>query len=196
MLKIKIDIKKYSKIFLILLFIFASVFILLQLTGKYILPSFLVGQDSIISTSTQIEKLLDKKAPYFDLSDNLGGRIKLSQYTNTPVVVVFWATWNQESADQIKIIDDFIANQKQSDLVKVIAINSQEDESVAKSFIRRGGYKVLFALDKTGITSSSYDIKSLPSTFFIDKSGIIREIYTGILSEKMIVDKIENILNK
>jgi peroxiredoxin len=172
--------------------------LLIFLAGKNALPgltSSVVTNNSASSTLTTNQKLLGGKAPYFDLSDISGNRIRLSDYLNSPVVLVFWATWNQSSSDQIKILDDYLSSKNvQNDLIKVIAVDSLEDSSLVKSFIKRGDYSVPVAFDSVGDISNNYNVKSLPTTYFIDKNGIVREIYTGILSENMIVDKVENIL--
>lgn len=190
-------IKKYYKTILIIVSIIILAFVLIFFAGKNILPDILgnTKTDGLTSVSTTSGKLIDKKAPYFDLSDGLGNRIKLNSFLNAPIVLVFWATWNKESADQIKIFDDYLSHKNiQNSLVKVIAVNSLEEISIVKSFMRRGDYNVSVALDVTGDTSNQYNIKSLPTTYFIDKDGIVKEVYTGILSENMIVDKVEKIL--
>mgnify|MGYP001578622022 CR=1 FL=1 len=173
------------------------IFFLFFLIGKSVLPDFLGNSVPINETSLSLdnEKLLDKKAPDFDLPDNTGNRVKLAYFSNTPSMLVFWSTWNTESADQIKILDDYLSNERiDSSIFNIVAINSLEDSSIVKSFIKRGGYNVSVAMDSTGYISNYYNVKSLPTTFFIDKEGIIKEIYTGVLSEDMIVDKVENLL--
>ena len=189
--------KNNIKIPVIILFVIISVFTLVFLIGKSILPEFLgnsvVNNEVLVSTTD--EKLLDKKAPDFDLPDSTGNRVKLAYFSNTPSMIVFWSTWNTESADQIKILDDYLLHNKiDNSLFKIVAIDSMEDVSIVKSFIKRGGYSVPTAMDTTGYISNFYNVKSLPTTFFVDKGGIIKEIYTGVLSEGMIVDKVENLL--
>jgi peroxiredoxin len=189
--------KQNIKISLIVLFILCLIFVLLFIAGKSIIPELLGNSstDNNAPISTADEKLLDKKAPAFDLSNITGNRVRLDDFLNTPVVLVFWATWNQDSADQIKIFDDYLLSKNvQVPLIKVVAINSLEDISAVKSFIKRGSYSVPVALDITGGVTNDYNIKSLPTTYFIDRDGITREIYTGVLSEDMIVDKVENLL--
>ena len=189
--------QKYTKIILIVVLSCVLLFLATGIAVTYILPD-LFGQFGTNNTSViagQGEKLLNKKAPYFDLPNNLSGRVKLSEFVNTPLVVVFWATWNKGSTNQIKIIDDYLSGDNtQKSLVSFLAIDSQEDISVAKSFIKRGGYNVPIGLDAYGSVTENYNIKSLPTAYFIDRGGIIHEIYTGILSEDMFADKIENIL--
>jgi cytochrome c biogenesis protein CcmG/thiol:disulfide interchange protein DsbE len=186
----------YLKSSLVIIAILAIVFLFVRFSGRYILPDLLGTQaTNTDDTLGHDDKLLGKKAPTFDLSDITGNRVKMSQFIDHPLVLVFWATWNKESSDQVKIVDDYLSNQdSQSSLVSFVVINSQEDASLAKSFIRRGGYNALFALDTYGDVSERYNIKSLPTTYFIGKDGIVQEIYTGVLSQKMFVDKIEQIL--
>ncbi|MEK7072730.1 MAG: redoxin domain-containing protein [Patescibacteria group bacterium] len=189
--------KNNIKILAYILSAISGIFFLFFLIGKSVLPDFLGNSVPINETSLSLdnEKLLDKKAPDFDLPDNTGNRVKLAYFSNTPSMLVFWSTWNTESADQIKILDDYLSNERiDSSIFNIVAINSLEDSSIVKSFIKRGGYNVSVAMDSTGYISNYYNVKSLPTTFFIDKEGIIKEIYTGVLSESMIVDKIENLL--
>ena len=121
--------------------------------------------------------------------------MSLGNFSGTPVVLVFWATWNSAAADQIDILDSFLAsNVPERSLVKVIAVDSEEDQSVVNSFIRRGGYHVETLVDASGAVSQTYRIKSLPTIFFIDRNGVIREGFAGVLSMKMLVDKVDQLL--
>lgn len=196
-IKISTPVKQNIKILITVLVVIFLVFFLIYTTTKNILPEMFGNANVNNETPTSVldEKLLDKQAPDFDLSNNIGSRVKLSEFINNPVVLVFWATWNRESADQIKIFDDYLVSKNiQIPLVKVLAIDSLEDTSIVKSFIKRGEYHVPVALDINGDVSSRYNIKSLPTTYFIDNTGAVREIYTGVLSEGMIVDKVDNLL--
>lgn len=139
--------------------------------------------------------LIGSQAPYFDLPDIAGDHTRISDLNNAPLVVVFWSTWNSTSADQVKILDDYISSrQNEVELVHIVAINSQEERSIVSSFIRRGGYLVPTLVDSQGSVSEQYKIKSLPTLYFIDRDGIVREVYSGLISQKMLVDKIEGIV--
>ena len=186
---------KYLKPLIIVLAIIILIFVLVRTSGKYILPA-LYGPSQTENTGTASvdEKLLNKKAPFFDLPTPLDARVKLSQFLDAPVILVFWSTWNQDSLNQVKIVDDYLSAQTDRKLVSFLAINSQEEPSIVKSYVRRGGYTVPFALDSYGDISENYHVKSLPVLYFIDREGIIREIYSGVLSQSMIVSKIEQLL--
>ncbi len=139
--------------------------------------------------------LVGKTAPYFDLPDMEGNHVQVSGLIGTPLVLVFWTTWNSQAADEMHILDEYLASiPTEGRLVKIIAIDSQEEKSVVSSFMRRGGYVVPTLLDARGAVSEEYQIKSTPTTYFLDRDGVIRDADAGLISERMLVDKIETIL--
>ena len=139
--------------------------------------------------------LLNNRLPYFDLPTLAGDRVRSGDFTDTPLVIVFWSTWNTQAADQIHILDQYLADQtSRSQLVKIVAIDSQEERSIVSSFMKRGGYQVQTLLDTQGIISGQYALKSVPTFFFVDRTGVIREIYSGVLSQRTLMNKIEKIL--
>lgn len=139
--------------------------------------------------------LLNNQLPYFDLPNLAGDHVRSADLTDTPLVIVFWSTWNTQAADEMHILDQYLTGQSlQNQLVKIVAIDSQEEKSIVSSFMKRGGYQVQTLLDTQGLTGEHYMVKSLPTFFFVDRTGIIREIYSGIMSQSTLMNKIENIL--
>lgn len=184
------------KILGVIIAIIVLVFVFAKLSGKNILPGFFdEPKKDPYSQGVVGESFVGKVAPFFDIPNIDGSRIKSTNFIDKPTVFIFWATWSKESIDQIKILDDYIlSNNPQKSLVSFLAINSQEDQSIVKSFIRRGGYDIPFALDKYGDVSEDYGLKSVPTSYFVDKNGVIRDVYIGTISQDMFTDKIESIL--
>ncbi len=172
-----------------------ALFLLVRFGGMSLLPDIAEGIRVDESTIPQNTALLNQRAPYFDLPDISGSHIALSDFADTPLVLVFWATSNSDAADQIKILDDYSANVEPAKQgVRILAIDSQEERSVVASFMHRGGYQITTVVDTRGATSEAYALKSVPTFFFLDRDGTIRETYTGLLSAKTIGEKIEHIL--
>lgn len=154
-----------------------------------------VAGESAADASASGVGLLNNRLPYFDLPTLVGDRVRSSDFIDDPLIIVFWATWNMQAADQIYILDQYLADQESpSQFVKIVAIDSQEEKSIVSSFIKRGGYQVQTLLDTQGITSGQYALKSVPTFFFVDRTGVIREIYSGIMSQSTLMSKIEGIL--
>jgi peroxiredoxin len=81
--------------------------------------------------------------------------------------------------------------------VEVLAVNTtfQDSEREAAAFIQQLGLNFLVPLDQAGIVSAQYQLRALPSTFFVDRQGIIRKVvFGGPLSEASIQTAVEEIL--
>jgi hypothetical protein len=51
-----------------------------------------------------------------------------------------------------------------------------------KSIVSGAGYKFMVGLDDSDDVFNRYEIVSIPKTFFIDKSGVIRRIQQGMFT--------------
>jgi len=78
-----------------------------------------------------------------------------------------------------------------------LAVNSSSQDSISavEDFISRYGITFPILLDKEGEAMESYQISSLPTTYFIDRSGIIREVVIGgPMSEALLRTRIKQLL--
>lgn len=198
--------RQYAKTIIITAVSIAGIFLLLRFAGEFFIAKFSpsvetsAGKNESVSLPTGQaggKAVIGQGAPYFDLVSLSGSRVRSADFLGNPAVLTFWSTWSSESADQIKILDDYLA--KNPPAVKqlharVIAIDSQENQGAVANFMRRGGYEIEVLIDQNGETGNNYGAQTLPTTVFIDRSGIILEIFVGTMSEQMLADKMEKIL--
>jgi len=133
---------------------------------------------AISCTPQETAPQVNKSAPDFTL-DTLGGtEITLSEMRGTPVVLNFWQVHCPYC--QMELVDfEELANQSNSDMA-VIAVNMGESRSRVEQFF--GDYELHFtvALDEDSqVSSQKYNVLYLPTTFFIDRKGVIRYIKVG-----------------
>ena len=78
----------------------------------------------------------------------------------------------------------------------VLAVNFQEDPRAVAAFMRE--YKLTFPalLDLDGQVSRAYQAVSLPSSFFVDKKGVIRAVYRGPMPRSVIAGTVEQLLQE
>ncbi len=136
---------------------------------------------------------IGQEAPHWELLDLEDNTVTLSDFLGEPFIITFWTSWNSISADQLTIFDKYLS-QNPDILFKIISINSQEDKSIVSSFIQRGGYQVPTLLDETGEIGELYKVRTLPLTYFLDKEGVIRDVFGDILSEQMLMEKVQKII--
>jgi peroxiredoxin len=77
-------------------------------------------------------------------------------------------------------------------VVLAIADNNNETLDTVTQFIQDEGYTFRVLYDASGDVRNLYGISTLPTTFFIDKKGIIQKIQVGSFQNQ---DSIETILS-
>lgn len=173
--------------------VLAALFGVVYLSGSALVLD--VAGESTVDAPVSGVGLLHNRLPYFDLPTLAGDRVRSSDFIDAPLVIVFWATWNRQAADQIYILDQYLAGQESpSQLVKIVAINSQEERSLVSSFMNRGGYQVQTLLDTKGHTGEAYGIKSVPTFYFVDRTGMVQEIHSGVMSQSALMNTVEKIV--
>jgi peroxiredoxin len=65
--------------------------------------------------------------------------------------------------------------------LEVLAINTtyQDRESSATEFVQQFGLTFPIPLDRTGEVARFYQLRALPTTFFVDRKGVIQKVVLG-----------------
>ena len=134
---------------------------------------------------------LDKQAPDFTLDTLSGAEITLSELEGTPVVLNFW--YVDCSFCRVELVElEELARQNGD--IAVIVVNTGDSRSRVEQFF--GGYELHFtvALGAGTQVSYQYNLGAFPTTFFIDRKGIIRYIKVGAFaSDAELEEAVESI---
>ena len=121
-------------------------------------------------------------APDFEWTGADGQILRLSSYRGKVVVVNFWATWCPSCRSEMPALQRVAASEPD---VVVLEVDLLESGDKARSFLDSLGLDRLEpVLDSDGATTLRYGVLSLPSTFFIDKDGVIRHLELIPMSEE------------
>ena len=134
-------------------------------------------------------------APDFSLETLEGKSVTLSDLRGKVVLLNFWATWCPPCRAEMPAFQQAYADYKDEGFV-VLAVNATAQDSaeeVAK-FIDEYGLSFPIVLDRTGEVNQLYLVQSLPTSFFIDKDGVIQEVVVGGLAEAMVRARVEKLL--
>lgn len=138
-------------------------------------------------------------APDFTLDTLDGSKVTLSELRGKVVVVNFWATWCLPCRAETPALEKSYAQYKDAGVV-ILGVNltNQDVVSEVESFVQEFNLTYPILLDGDGSVSNSlYQIRGLPTTFFINREGIIRTVLVGgPMSETFIRSKIEALLQE
>lgn len=117
-------------------------------------------------------------APDFTLPTLAGGETTLSAYRGQVVILNFWASWCGPCRAEMPALEQVYAAQRAHGL-EVLAVNSTVQDSLAAAhdFAQALGLTFPVPLDHTG--TATYLVRGLPSTFVIDRRGVIRAVVFG-----------------
>jgi peroxiredoxin len=129
------------------------------------------------------------RAPDFGLQTIEGDRIKLSDLKGKVVFVNLWATWcppcRAEMPEMVRFYKDYSSKN-----VEVLAVNltDSDSEKEVKRFAKAFKLNFPVLLDPEGKVGNTYKTVTIPTTFIIDKKGIIRQKHIGPMSYEMMED--------
>jgi cytochrome c biogenesis protein CcmG, thiol:disulfide interchange protein DsbE len=122
-----------------------------------------------------------------DLPDLDGqGRVRLEDFSGTPVVVNFWAAWcspcRREMPALVQAATDYAG------AVQFVGVNHQDNQEDARDFARAAGVPYPSGFDPAGQTGAAVGLRGMPTTLFVDGAGKVLERRTGEISREALDD--------
>ena len=154
---------------------------------------------TIIAERQQLIEAMPKvgsPAPDFTLSTLSGGSVTLSQLRGHPLIINFWASWcvpcRAEAPELQSAYEQFHAQG-----LVVLGVNDAVSDSRdnAAKFVAEFHLGYPIPLDNDGKVSDAYHVPGIPTTFFVDAHGVIRQVIMGQLSPTDLQQSIAMIMN-
>ncbi len=137
--------------------------------------------------------LIGEPAPDFSLYSLDGQVMSVAEHIGKPVMINFWASWCEPCRSEMPLLDQK-AQQYAAQGLTVLAVNLGESEKTVEGFRDEYGLSFPILLDKDDTVSAQYAIEPIPSTFFIDRTGRVQNVYIGELDEESAEENIQKIL--
>jgi cytochrome c biogenesis protein CcmG, thiol:disulfide interchange protein DsbE len=139
--------------------------------------------------------LIDNPAPAFDLPAQSGGkRASLEKAQGKVVLVDFWATWCGPCRASFPKYEA-IAKKFEDDVV-VIGISEDDEADGIADFAKETGATFTLAWDSQKSVAGSYKPDSMPTSFIVDKNGLVRFVHSGFRAgeEKEIEAQVKSLI--
>lgn len=142
----------------------------------------------------QVAPLQGYLAPDFVLEDLSGKKIKLSSLRGKIVVLNFWSLGCRYCLQEMPDFDEF--NRSKPEDVMVLMVNLDRAESRLSAYINNMQFSFTVLKDEIAETARTYMIRGVPTTFIIDKDGIIAARIEGSLTKNQLEGLVTNVIQK
>src|SRR5581483_9636423 len=133
-------------------------------------------------------------APNFTLASTIGETFTLADLKGKVVLVNFWATWCPPCRAEMPAIDAAYRANQDAGFV-VLAADQMESADVVNAFGAKYNLSFPLLLDADGSINRKYLIGALPTSFFVDRKGVLRDMMIGgSMSREFIEGKIKPLL--
>ncbi|MCG1023415.1 redoxin domain-containing protein [Sutcliffiella horikoshii] len=133
-------------------------------------------------------------APDFTLTKLDGSEFKLSDYRGKKVILNFWATWCPPCKAEMPHMQYFYEeNHEEVEVIAVNLTNMDKGKDAISKFVN--DYELTFAipLDEDGDIGMQYQAFTIPTSYAIDKDGVIQKKIVGPMDEAMMKSIVDGI---
>jgi cytochrome c biogenesis protein CcmG/thiol:disulfide interchange protein DsbE len=161
--------------------------------------SFLAGALGLVALAgcgapeEQPVPVVGRRAPDFALTGLDGESVSLASFRGRPVVLNFFATWCVPCRTELPAFQAMAQRHADRGLA-VLLVDLQEDPEDVGRFLASLDVSLPAAVDETGHVTKAYRVRGLPSTFFLDREGVIRAVQLGALDDRALESGVAKIV--
>jgi peroxiredoxin len=158
-------------------------------------PSSPVNTSSGTISPMDSDTIINSKAPDFTLKDMNGKNVTLSSFRGKVVLLNFWATWCPPCKAEMPDLNRLYRDTKRRGL-EIIAISTDKSIDHVKDFLSKNKLDFIILFDENRAAAKQYKVFSMPTTFLIDRNGMVVEKFYGEYewTEPEVKGKIEKLL--
>lgn len=141
------------------------------------------------------------QAPDFTLLGLDGKPVALSSFRGRAVLLNFWATWCEPCKAEMPELERAYQQYKDSPGLVVLAVSIDDASNVSqvRDYIRQGSdqtgaYSFPVVLDSQQEVTRLYKLLGVPSSYFIDRSGVIRAVQPGAMNRQTLMQHLRTIM--
>jgi peroxiredoxin len=167
------------------------------LLGAGLIPLLADAQQRALESSTPIYPPVTRNdpAPQLRLTDLQGKPVSIEDYRGQVVLVNNWATWCPPCKTEMPELQAYHTAHAEEGFA-VVAIESGEPADQVGTFVRELGLTFPVWLDPQGSALEAFQNFDLPSSYAIDREGMIRYSWTGAINQATLEEYVTPLLEE
>ena len=149
---------------------------------------------TVASTQPPVGTAVGMQAPDFSLTTLDGKTAHLSDYRGQVVLLNFWATWCPPCRIEIPGLVSAYQHYKGQGFT-IVAVNMQEPKDTVASFAGQQHMDFPILLDGDGSAASMYVGRGIPTSYLIDRNGVVRQVVVGSMPDETINQLVQSLVD-
>ena len=146
--------------------------IVLLLTALFLLSISAFGENQKKPTP-KVGYEIGNIIPDFSITDLNGKSKSIKEFRGKTVMLNFWATWCPPCRAEMPSMEKLWNKSKNKNFVIIAVSVDQSPTSKVAEFIKTNKYTFPVFHDANGKLAAMFLIRSIPTTYIVDKSGVI-----------------------
>ena len=159
--------------------------ILLAVAVFMALPRSSAGNTAGASERSTVPMEVNYPAPELALENIKGNTEALTDFRDKVVLVNNWATWCPPCKAEMPVLVAFYNDHAQNGLM-IIAVEAGEPKDQMQKYVDQFQMPFAVWLDPDGNSSNAFKNRSLPNSYVIDRTGVVRLMWTGEINRTML----------
>jgi thiol-disulfide isomerase/thioredoxin len=134
-------------------------------------------------------------APDLTVADLQGVPRSLSDYRGQIVMLNFWASWCGYCRSEIPHMNT-VYDELRDQGFEIVAVNMGEDPEHLRQFAAEYQMEFPILADVEGVTVPVYQIRSIPTSYFLDREGVVQVLYGGAIPEETLRTIVKSLLDQ
>jgi len=136
----------------------------------------------VTMSSTWLTAAPPKPAPDVALQTADGDTVHMSDFKGKVVLVDFWASWCVSCKRSFPALDALYRDYQPRGF-EVLAVNLDEKRQNADAFLDNYPHRMTVMFDATALSAQKFGVKAMPTSFLIDRAGMIRFTHVGYTAD-------------
>ena len=136
--------------------------------------------------------MIGARMPALTLPALRGPEVHLENLSGRDVLVNVWATWCGPCRREMPALAQLARSM--GPRLTVVAIDQGEDAQVVNAYVRQFNVEFPVYLDRDQRVGTMFHLIGLPSSFFVDRRGVVRDAVDGEMTYQMMMEKAQRLV--